>query len=246
MEYQGDLTGGSTAFIKRYQVAATKATAGVPVLVGAAAGSGLIVATTTSTAKAVGVTIDRSSDRAGNYGAYVTAQQADSADTERMVGVILSPTAVYSLPMNGGATEGTAMVLHTAVSGGSDGLSFVSDVNTDSPELANATVFGLTGANAGRSNKVTSNSTTTMTFVRAWPNDVAAGDTFIVAPYTPVSGITIQLTTLLTQADASIAVGTGAAFKSVELKFDQYAGRTNSYVNAVLGNHVFAATLADS
>lgn len=239
MDFQFDLAGGSTSVIKRYQVAATKATAGVPVLVGAAAGSGLIVATTTSTAKAVGVTIDTS-------GTYVTAQQTDSSDTARTVGVILSPLAVYSLRMNGGATEGTAMVLHTAASGASDGLSFVSDVNTDSPELANGTVYCLTGANAGIARKCTSNSTTTMTFVVPWPRDIAAGDTFVVAPYTPVSGITIQLTTLLTQADASIAVGTGAAFKSVELKFDPNNGRTNSYVLAMLGNHVMSAVLADS
>lgn len=239
MEYQGDLTGGSTMRIGRYQVAATKATAGVPVLVPAAAGSGLIVATTTSTAKAVGVTLDTS-------GTYVTAQQTDSADTARTCAVILSPSAIYSLPMNGGATEGTAMVLHTAVSGASDGLSFVSDVNTDSPELADGTVFCLTGANAGRSNKCTSNSTTTMTFIVAWPSDIAAGDTFVVAPYDPPRGIKVQLTTLLTQADASIAVGTGAAFKTVELKFNRHDGRNKSYVLACLANHVFGAVLADA
>lgn len=236
MNYQYDLTGGSTAVIKKYQVAATKATAGVPVLVGAAAGSGLIVATTTSTAKAVGVTIDTS-------GTYVTAQQTDNSDTARMVSVILSPHAVYSLKMNGGATEGTSMILHTAQTAVADGLTIVSDVNTDSPELADGTCYCVTGANAGISRKITSNSTTTMTFIVAWPRDIAVGDTFIVAPYTPVNGITIQLTTLLTDADASIAVGTGAAFKSVELVFDQNAARTNSYVNAVLSNHLFGALL---
>jgi hypothetical protein len=241
MEYAFDLTGGSTAVIKRYQVAATKATAGVPVLVGVAAGSGLVVATTTSTAKAVGVTVDTS-------GTYVTAQQTDNSDTERSVGVILSPTAVYRMLMNGGATEGTAMVLHTAASGGSDGLTIVSDVNTDSPELANGTCFCLSGANVGIARKITSNATTTMTFVVPWPRDVNAGDTFVVAPYTPVSGITLQLTTLLTQADASIAVATGAAFKTIELEFRDASmeGRSNSYVYAMLANHVLAATLADS
>jgi len=241
MEYAFDLTGGSTAVIKRYQVAATKATAGVPVLVGVAAGSGLVVATTTGAAKAVGVTIDTS-------GTYVTAQQTDNSDTERSVGVILSPTAVYRMLMNGGATNGTAMVLHTAASGGADGLTIVSDVNTDSPELANGTCFCLSGANVGIARKITSNSTTTMTFVVAWPRDVNAGDTFVVAPYTPVSGITLQMTTTLDQADASIAVGTGAAFKTIELEFRDASmeGRGNSYVYAMLANHVLAATLADS
>jgi len=241
MEYQGDLTGGSTAVVKRYQVAATNNTVGMPFLVPANNGSGLVVATTTGAAKAVGVNIDTA-------GTYVTAQQADNSDTERTVGIILSPYAVYSLLMSGGATNGTAMVLHTAASGGADGLTIVSDVNTDSPELDEGTVFCLSGANVGIARKITSNSTTTMTFTVAWPRDVVAGDTFIVAPYNPLQGITLQLTTTLDQADASIAVGTGAAFKTIELKFNDasHEGRTNSYVYAILANHVLSNVLADS
>ena len=241
MEYQFDLTGGSSAVVKRYQVAATNTTVGMPFLVPAGSGSGIVVATTTGAAKAVGVNVDTA-------GTYVTAQQTDSADTERSCGIILSPFAVYSLLMTGGATEGTAMVLHTAASGGSDGLTIVSDVNTDSPELDEGTCFCLSGANVGVSRKITSNSTTTMTFTVAWPRDVAAGDTFVVAPYNPLQGIALQLTTLLTQADASIAVGTGAAFKTIELKFNDasHEGRTNSYVYAMLANHVMSAVLADS
>ena len=241
MEYQFDLTGGSSAVVKRYQVAATNTTVGMPFLVPAGSGSGIVVATTTGAAKAVGVNVDTA-------GTYVTDQQTDSADTERSCGIILSPFAVYSLLMTGGATEGTAMVLHTAASGGSDGLTIVSDVNTDSPELDEGTCFCLSGANVGVSRKITSNSTTTMTFTVAWPRDVAAGDTFVVAPYNPLQGIALQLTTLLTQADASIAVGTGAAFKTIELKFNDasHEGRTNSYVYAMLANHVMSAVLADS
>lgn len=245
MEFQFDLSGGSMAIIKRYQVAATKATPGVPVLVPASAGSGVVVATTTSTANSVGVTIDTSNaNRRGvltNTAAYVTAQQTDSADTERAVGVIINPFAVYSLLMSGGAAEGTAMILHTAASGASDGLSFVSDVNTDSPEMADGTFYCLTGANAGMARKLTSNATTTQTFVVAWPRDVAANDTFILAPYSDLFGINVQLTTLLTQADASIAVGSGAALKPIEMKWD---GRTNSYLEAVLADSVFTAAMA--
>lgn len=241
MEFQYDLSGGSTAVIKRYQVAATNTTVGMPFLVPASSGSGIRVATTTSTLKSVGVNVDTA-------GTYVTAQQSDSSDTERSCGIIINPFAVYSLLMSGGATEGTAMILHTAASGGSDGLTIVSDVNTDSPELDEGTCFCLSGANVGIARKITSNSTTTMTFTVAWPRDVAAGDTFMVAPYNPLQGITLQLTTLLTQADASIAVGTGAAFKTIEFVWRDASqeGRTNSYVNAVLANQVLASTLADS
>ena len=236
MDFQYDMTGGSTAVIKRYQVAATNNTVGMPFLVPAGSGSGIVVATTTGASKAVGVNVDTA-------GTYVTAQQSDASDTERSCGIIVSPFAVYSMLMNGGATNGTAMVLHTAASGGSDGLTIVSDVNTDSPELDEGTCHCISGANVGISRKITSNSTTTMTFTVAWPRDVNAGDLFVVAPYNPLQGITLQLTTTLDQADASIAVGTGAAFKTVELKFD---GRSNSYVNAVLASHVFSAVLADS
>jgi hypothetical protein len=241
MDFAYDLAGTTNATIRRYQVAATNTVVGKPFLVPASSGSGLVTSTTTSTAKAVGVNIDTA-------GTYVTAQQSDNSDTERACGIILNPTAVYRMLMTGGATEGTAMVLHTAASGGSDGLTIVSDVNTDSPELDEGTCFCLSGANAGIARKITSNSTTTMTFTVAWPRDVAAGDTFVVAPYNPLQGITLQLTTLLTQADASIAVGTGAAFKVIEFAFSKNPGegRTNSYVLAMLANHVLASTLADS
>jgi len=236
MEFAYDLSGTTNATIRRYQVAATAAVAGKPLLIPAASGSGLVTSTTTGAANAVGVNIDTS-------GTYVTAQQTDNSDTERAVGVILNPFAVYRMPMNGGATEGTAMVLHTAASGGADGLTIVSDVNTDSPELDEGTCYCLTGANAGVSRKITSNSTVTMTFVVAWPRDVAAGDTFVVAPYNPLQGITLQLTTLLTQADASIAVGTGAAFKTIEFYWD---GRSNSHVLAMLGDHALTAPMSDT
>ena len=239
MDFAYDLSGTSNATIRRYQVAATHSVPARPLLVPAASGSGLVTSTTTSTAKAVGVTVDTS-------GTYVTSQQTDNSDTERSVGVIINPFAVYKMLMSGGATEGTAMVLHTAASGGSDGLTIVSDVNTDSPELDEGTCYCIAGTNVGISRKITSNSTTTMTFTVAWPRDVVAGDLFVVAPYNPLQGITLQLTTLLTQADASIAVGTGAAFKTIELTWGGDEARTNSYVHAMLANHVLSAVLADS
>jgi hypothetical protein len=238
MDFAYDLSGTTNATIRRYQVAATNTVVGKPFLVPAASGSGIVTATTTSTAKAVGVNIDTA-------GTYVTAQQSDNSDTERACGIIINPFAVYKLLMTGGATEGTAMVLHTAASGGSDGLTIVSDVNTDSPELDEGTCYCISGANVGISRKITSNSTT-MTFTVAWPRDVAAGDLFVVAPYNPLQGVTLQLTTLLTQADASIAVGTGAAFKTIELTWGGDEARTNSYVHAMLANHVLSAVLADS
>lgn len=239
MEFQYDLSGGSTAVIKRYQVAATNTTLGMPFLVPTAGGSGLVVATTAGAVNSVGVNVDTA-------GTYVTAQQTDSADTERTVGLIINPFAVYSLLMSGGAAEGTALQLFTAVSGGSDGLTIVMDDSVASPEMADGTVFCISGTNVGISRKLTSTSGTTATFVVAWPRDVVVGDTFVVVPYSPLFGVDIQLTTLLTQADASIVVGTGAALKPIELRFSEHGSeaRTNSYVNAVLADSVMTAAMA--
>lgn len=241
MEFAGDMGGGSTAVIKRYQVAATNTTVGMPFLVPAANGSGIRVATTTSTAKSVGVNVDTA-------GTYVTAQQTDSADTERTCGIIVNPFAMYRMLMSGGATEGTAMTLYTAASGGSDGLTVVMDVSVASPETDEGTLFCISGTNLGVARKITSTATTTATVTVAFPRDAVAGDQFIIAPYNPTQGITLQLTTLLTQANASIAVGTGAAFKTIEIEFRDAAheGRSNSYVTAVLANQVFSAVLADA
>lgn len=159
--------------------------------------------------------------------------------------MILNPFAVYSMPMSGGAAEGTALQLFTAVSGGSDGLTIVFDDSVGSPEMADGTVFCLSGANVGISRKLTSTSTVTGTFVVAWPRDVNAGDTFVVVPYSDLFGIKVQLTTLLNQADASIAVGTGAALKPIEMIFNEGSeGRGKAYLNAVLANSVFTTAMA--
>jgi len=238
MEFQFDMSGTSNPVVKRYQVAATNNTVGMPFLVPASSGAGLVVATTTAAANSVGVNIDAA-------GTFVTAQQADSADTERTVGLIINPFAVYSMLMTGGATNGTAMTLFTAASGGADGLTIVFTASVASPEMDEGVCYCIAGTNVGVSRKITSTSTTTATFTVAWPRDVVAGDTFIIAPFNPLQAITIQLTTTLDQADASIAVGTGAALKPIELKFNDasHEGRTNSYVNAVLADSVFTAAM---
>ena len=79
----------------------------------------------------------------------------------------------------------------------------------------------------------------------AFPNDTAVGDNFLRCPYSPMQTVTVQLTTNLTQADASIAVGTGAPFRVVELILNDVGGegRTRSYVEFVSNSHAldFAA-----
>ena len=238
MEYAYDLSGTTNATVRRYQVAATNTTVGMPFLIPAASGSGLVVATTTGAANMVGVNTDTA-------GTYVTAQQTDASDTERTVGLIINPFAVYRMLMSGGATEGTALTLYDVTTASTDGLAVTTGDDWTSPQFDEGTVWGYDGANAKKDRKITSTSSTAATVTVAFPNDTAVGDNFLRCPYTPLQGATIQLTTLLTQADASIAVATGAAFTPIELILNDIGneGRTTSYVLAVSADNRFTAAI---
>src|SRR3990167_36276 len=172
MEFAYDLSGGSTAFIKPYQVAATNTVLGVPYLVAGADGPGIVLGSTTGAANAIGVNVDTA-------GTYVAAQQSDNSDTQRASKIIVNPLAVYNALLSGGATSGTAQTLYTASSGGSDGLTIVMTASVASPDLDETYVFCLAGTNAGKARKCTSTSSTTATFIVAWPIDVASDDTFM-------------------------------------------------------------------
>ena len=219
MEFAYDLSGGSTTVLKKYQVAATNTTLGVPYLQNAGSGgTGIVLATTTGAADFVGVNVDVA-------GTYVAAQQSDNSDTQRLTTIIVNPNAVYRCLLSGGATSGTALTLYTAVSGGSDGLTIVMDSSVASPDMDETYFFCLSGTNASKKRKCTSTSSTTATFIVAWPLDVVAGDTFISAGMTPTQTAALTFTTDLTGVNAALAP-TGAAVTPVEILMES---RTTSY-----------------
>lgn len=230
MEFAYDLSGGSTPILKKYQVAASNAVIGVPYLQNAGSGgTGIVLGTTTGAANALGVNIDAA-------GTYVTAQQADNSDTQRLTTIITNPHAVYRALLSGGTTAGTALTLYTATSGGSDGLTVVMDTSVASPDMDETYFFNLSGTNAGRKRKCTSTSTVTATFIVAWPLDAVAGDTFISCGFTPTQTEALTLTSDLTGINAALAP-TGAAYNCVEVLFD---GRTTSYGYITFGDHCFS------
>lgn len=232
MEYAYSLTGNSAPVMKKYQIAAT-AIAGIPLLIPAAGGAGLATSTTTSAANMVGVTLDGAT--------YVTAQQTDGTSAEREVTVIVNPDAVWEMKLSGGATENIALTFQEITTASTDGLVITTAAEWSNPTFDEGIVWGYDGANSGAFRKITSVSSTAGTVTVAFDQDTAVGDNFLRAPYWPVQSTNIQLTTLLTQADASIAVGTGAEFKPVELRLRDASdqGQTNSYVLAVAGDHVW-------
>jgi hypothetical protein len=240
MEFAYDLSGTSTAIMKKYQVAATNTVIGRPYLVVANAGSGIVLGTTAGVVDAIGVNVDAA-------GTYVTAQQSDNSDTARLTTIIINPNAVYRMLLSGGATEGTALSLATVTAASADGLTVTSTgITWNSPELDEGTIFGYSGANAGKARKITSTgSATVATLTVALPYDTVVGDTFFATPYTPTQTETLQLTTNCTQADASIAVGTGGTWVVIEQLLLDSAnnGRTSSYVLAMLQDHLYSGAI---
>jgi len=239
MDYAYMLSGGAPLVMK-YQVNETLANAGIPVLAPGAGNAGVQISTTTSWANAVGVTLDTAT--------YVTAQQTDGTSAEREVSVMISPTAVFRALMSGGATEGTALSLYPVTTASTTGLvvTTASITNWASPQFDESVVWGYDGANAGQKRKVTSVSGTAATVTVPFDNDTVVGDNFMRAPYWFLDdgGNNIQTTTNLTQADASIAVGTGGAAKVIDMELRDIGGegRTNSYVLFIFDDHALRET----
>lgn len=224
---------GSAPCIKKYQVAASSTVIGVPKLIPAADGAGVAVATTTSLADMVGVTLD--------VATYVTAQQTDGTSAERLVSLIVNPDAVWAALMSQGATLGTALTLRAVTTASATGLTITTAESWTATEYDEGVVWGYDGANVGQARKITSTSATAGTVTVAFDQDTVVNDNFIRAPWWPVQGLTIQLTTNLDGADASIAVATGGQAKTVELILGDQTnnGRTDSWVLWIPTDHVW-------
>lgn len=237
------LLSGGAPIIKKFQVNATTI-AGVPVRKGGSNTKGLIVGTTVACVGMVGCTLDGAT--------YQAAQNADGSDQQALVSVIINPHAVWKAKLSGGATENTALALFAVTTASSDGLSVTSTSATDisSPTMDEGVIFGYDGANAGIGRKITSVAATVATVITAFPRDTVVGDRFTVvplcaAPYGYETNYP-QLTTLLTQVDATAAVDTdNVNFNPIELELRDASmnGAGNSYVYMVSNGHVFSAGL---
>lgn len=239
MDFVCDVAGSPNPIIKKFQVGESMATAAVPVLIGGSNNEGLALATTTAAADMVGVTIDTAT--------LVAAQQSDNSDPAAYVSVIINPNAVYKAKLSGGATSGTALTLYDVTTASTDGLDITTGDTWTGTEFDEGVVWGYDGANAGVARKITSTSATAATVIVAFPNDTVVGDNFLRAPFvaSPVGmeNQFVQLTSDLTQINASVAVDTGNNnFRPYELWLRDISdnGRTNSWLLMVPFDHIFA------
>ena len=240
MQFDQDLY-GSVPVLKKYQYAATIANVGVPYLIPAAAGSGLVISTTTGATDMVGCNIDKGLNILNlPQSTYTTTQGTGANSAERVVTMIINPFAVWSGKMSGGATEDTALALQIVTTASSGGTAITTGATwTSGTEYADGVVWGYSGANAGRFRKITSSSSTAGTVTVPFDYATVVGDNFLRAPHYPMFGTTIQLTTNLYQVNSTISVGTGAPLKCIELRLRDStdSGQTNSFVLFISNSH---------
>jgi len=237
MKFGWDLTGGMPVS-RRYKLNESMATAGVPVVVGTAGDAGLKLCAVTSGVDFVGVTLDT--------GTYSSTQ----GDAEGRVTVIINPFAVWKIHGNSGLTTGTQLPVTTNSSAETAGTVVTittGDAAPNSPSMDEGIAVCVSGANLSQTRKITSVAATTATVTVPFLNDIALNDQFLILPWTPVdlASNNIALTTLLNEADGTIAVGTGVAMRIVDLEVDfgsVSAARTNTHVYAILDDHIFNVT----
>jgi len=233
MDYLYSLIGGTPA-LRRYQVDQDFDNAGVPVLESASGESGVDLATTTGFANVIGVSEDAASK--------LTAQQSVGTTAASLLTVNISPLSVYGARLSGDATTGTALSISTVSTASADGLSVVVDTDPNSPDLADGVVWGYSGANVGQYRKITATAANDATVEIPFDNDLAVGDTFLMANRYEADVAGITLTSDLREVDAQAAEATTGVIRVVEmfLKDRSGQGTLKSFFALQFADHAFS------
>lgn len=228
MQYAYTLS-SATPVIKKYKASATGYAAGIIMLRSAGNASGqMSISTTTSFADAIGLLMD-TGNNAGSSITYSTTQ----GDPEAVYGVIVNPDQVLRAQMVTGAT-GTAITADTIATAASNGLTAVGASSVASPDMDEGILWYTSGANVGKSRKITSTSSVTATVIVPFAAN-AVGDTFCYAGVNiGLTGVT--LTTDLQKVRTDIAIATGGSASCIDLELN---GTGDSFIHLVLGDQVW-------
>lgn len=229
MQYMGNMS-GSAPVIRKFKASATGYVPGVIMLQSAANASGqMSISTTTSAANALGLLIDNANPITGETLTYSTTQGAEEA----AYSVIVNPDAILRAQMVTGAT-GTAITGDTIVTATSNGLTAIGGTSVASPDMDEGILWYTSGANVGKSRKITSTSSVTATVIVPFAAN-AVGDTYCYAGVNlGMQGVT--LTTDLKNVRTDIAISTGATLTCIGLELN---GTRDSYIQLVIGDSVF-------
>ena len=229
MQFDYLLSGGKTT-LKKYKMAAA-VIEGAMVLSAAAGATGLSTSTVTSWLNAVGLTMDGGIVKVGVPITYSTTQGAE----EFLQTILVNPDAVFRALLVGSATNAviTANPITTAASNGLTAVGTNSVANQDE-----GTAWYISGANAGKSRKITSVSSATVTVVMPFAAN-AIGDNFLSIAQTPGSlGVTMGTNLLNVRAD-NIALGSDCQAVTIDYELN---GVGDSYVHLTAQDHAFGTS----
>lgn len=217
---------------KKYQVGEALANGGVPlsasVLINV---DGVKLFTTTAGLMAIGLGLDVAATRN-------TAQQSDGSDPASYVTVSIRPDLIVGSTLSGGATSGT--VLTELVNTTADTTGLLLTFAASQAAYDDGYMWGATGANAGKIRKIIA-LTTTGTPIIAFPQDIAAGDIFYAATFGKGERSGVQLTSDVTQIDASGDNQAGNNFHCYDFfqKAKGAGGATKSEAHLVFCEHAY-------
>lgn len=222
------LLSSATPVIKKYKASAAQAVGTVVIRSAGNASGQFSTSTVSSFADALGLCVDNGLN-AGAPLTYSTTQ----GDAEAVFGVIVNPDQVLRAQMVTGAT-GTSITSDTIVTASSNGLTAVGGTSVASPDMDEGVIWYLTGANVGKSRKITSTSSVTATVIVPFAAN-AVGDTYCYAGVNiGLTGVT--LTTDLKNVRADLAVSTGASATCIDLEL---GAANDSWIHLVLGDQVW-------
>jgi hypothetical protein len=242
------LLSGNAPVKKKFQIGETWGdAAGFPVEYPTLAdATGVLMCETNACVDTLGVTVDKPHANNGRTKTEsltrLTAQQTDGSDPSQVVTVIVNPGAVWKARVNSGATEGTALAEFTNSAASTDGLLITSAFGTGYDD---GWVVGATGANAGIARKIQGAVNTTGTPIIAFPYDIAVGDTFYAFTFGPGEDAGIQLTTLLTELDATADLQSTDNIRCLDIYFKDKAagGATKTEAEVMLIDHVYGGNI---
>ena len=225
------LSGGKLT-IKKYKMAAAHA-AGIFVIRGAEAATGLTTCTTTGAADTVGLTLDQ-----GLYqGAPISTYSTTQGDPETVYSVCVNPDLVVRALLVGTAASGGMLrsYITTAASNGLTATSTTGNVaDFSSPDCDEGMIWYTSGNAANQSRVVTSTAATVVTVIVPFAAN-AVGDEFLVTPFNVgIASATFSTNLLNVRGDLA---QTGAAWMTVDHELNGYA---NSYVHGMSADHVFS------
>jgi len=219
MEYSFNAAGLGEAILRELRIGATVIKGQVVIYDITNQLGNITDASTTAAADSVGVTYE-----AGTY----------AASTPVDVLTNIQPFSVYKCRGTLGATNNTALTIHTQTSASATVFSAATVPNVD---FSMGTLFMISGANKGRKAIVDSfTNATSYTCTNGFPSSIAVGDKCVVVPWA-LGCKNVQLSTTLDQGDASIVVATGIDANVVDCVCDYNESNPLVDVYFALGDH---------